>query len=253
MRAIARILWSVAEQRKLGSGGNVLTPIQIFRGVRAVARLTTDPTRLDEVFVLADLAEESPELERMLEAARSDPAWSKALAERPRLGRVDLDALALLPEGTIGRGYADFMRARGLSHEDLLLVEGEGELDFVRNHLRETHDIWHVATGFDTDVAGELGLQAFYLAQLEGPLPVLLLTVGMLHTLFRAMPDARRRMDTIARGWRLGKRERPLFGVAWAERWRQPVEAFRREHAIDPDAVDAILADGVEDPLARAA
>jgi ubiquinone biosynthesis protein Coq4 len=32
----------------------------------------------------------------------------------------------------------------------------------------ETHDIWHVVTGFHTDVAGELGLQAFYLAQFPG-------------------------------------------------------------------------------------
>lgn len=231
----------------------MITPIQIFRGVRAVARLTMDPTRLDEVFVLADMSEESPEIERMLEAIRSDPTFSKALFDRPRLGHVDLDALATLPEGTVGREYAEFMRARGLSHDDLLLVEGEGEMDFVRNHLRETHDIWHVATGFDTDVAGELGLQAFYLAQLAGPLPVLLLTVGMLNTLFRAMPDARRRLDAIARGWLLGKRARTLFGVAWAERWAQPVEAFRREHAIDVDGVDAILAGGVEQALAHAA
>ncbi len=216
----------------------MINPVQLFRGVRAVARLTMDPARLDEVFVLADMAEQSPELERMLETIRENPVFARALADRPRLGRVDLGALAKLPEGTIGRAYAEFMRARGLSHDDLLLVEGEGEMDFVRNHLRETHDIWHVATGFDTDVAGELGLQAFYLAQFEGPLPVLLLTVGMLNTLFRAMPDARRRMDAITRGWLLGKRAHSLFGVAWAKRWEQPVDEFRREHAIDLEAVD---------------
>jgi ubiquinone biosynthesis protein COQ4 len=232
----------------------MMTPLQLFRGLRAVVRITVDPTRLEEVFVLADLAEESPELERLLEQLRAEPTLSRVLTERPRLGRVDLEELSRLPEGTVGRAYADFMRARGLCPESLQLVDGERELDFVRNHLRETHDLWHVATGFDTDVAGELGLQAFYLAQFAGPLPVLLLAVGMLNTLVVAMDDASRRMHAIARGWLLGRRARPLLGTAWAARWRQPLAELRAELAIDLAGVDAFLAEtDAEQVLATAA
>ena len=36
---------------------------------------------------------------------------------------------------------------------------------FVSHRLHETHDIIHVLTGFGTDLVGEMGLQAFALAQ----------------------------------------------------------------------------------------
>jgi len=232
----------------------MLSPLKLFRGVRAMVRITMDPTRLEEVFVLANLAEESPELARLVEQIRQDPRFADAMRERPRLGRVDQDALAALPEGTLGRAYADFMGARGLRHEDLELVRGERDVDWVRNHLRETHDLWHVATGFDTDVAGELGVQAVYLAQFAGPLPLVLLTAGMLNTLVRERGDATRRLDAIARGWLLGKRARPLFGLAWAARWERPLEDLRRELGLDLARVDDFLADrGAERALAAAA
>ncbi|MCB9593319.1 MAG: hypothetical protein H6719_11365 [Sandaracinaceae bacterium] len=229
-------------------------PIQAFRYARAFVRIVQDPTNLDEVFVLADISEESDQLREMIENLRSDPAVAEIFEAKPRLGPVDQAALGRLPEGTLGHAYASFMGARGLSHEDLKLVEGEKDMDWIRNHLRETHDLWHVLTGFDTDVAGELGLQTFYLAQLEGPLPVLLLAVGMMNTLFKGMDDARHRMREIARGWLLGTRAKSLFGLAFAERWDQPLEELRAEFALDLDGVEAALtASTPERVLAEAA
>lgn len=220
----------------------MIGPLDAFRFARAVVRIVSDPTNLDEVFVLADMSEKSPQLREVIAKLRSDPSVAAILDRKPRLGRVDQDALARLPEGTVGREYADFMRARGLRHEDLQLVPTDtSDMDWIRNHLRETHDLWHVVTGFDTDVAGELGLQAFYLAQIQGPLPVLLLAVGMTNTLFKGMDDAPHRMHAITRGWLLGTRARSLFGLEFAKRWEQPLAALRAELALDLEGVDATL------------
>lgn len=225
----------------------MLNPLAIVRALRSMLRITLDPTRLDEVFVLASLAEESDELTQLVAQLRSDPQFAEAMQTQPRLGRVDQDALGRLPEGTFGRAYADFMRARGLRHEDLVLVEGGRDVDFVRNHMRETHDLWHVVTGFDTDVAGELGVQAVYLSQFASMLPVMLLTVGMVNTLVRDRDDAQRRIEAVARGWLIGKRAQPLFGVDWAARWEQPLETLRRELELDVAAVDAFMTE--KDPV----
>ena len=35
---------------------------------------------------------------------------------------------------------------------------------YLAQRMRQTHDIWHVLTGYATDVAGEVQLQAFTLA-----------------------------------------------------------------------------------------
>jgi ubiquinone biosynthesis protein COQ4 len=224
-----------------------------LRMLRAVVRLVRDPRRLDEVFHIAD-AMESPELAAQLEAQfRKAPAHLEALRDRPRVGRIEVARLATLPEGTLGRAFADFLIEQGLDPDDIQVNEVRSDFDYVRAHLRETHDIWHVATGFGTDVAGELGVQAFYLAQFHAPLAAMLLAVGMANTLFYEMDDRDARMRAITRGWLLGKRARSLFGYRWAERWEHPLADVRRELGLDVDAVDHAIASLVGPAAAREA
>lgn len=222
----------------------MINPIDAFRGLRAVSRVVRDPNRLDEIFVLADLSEKSKGLEEAIERFKSDPVLGSAFETKPRLGRVDQEALHRLPEGTLGREYAEFMAARGLRHEDLELVENgdERDIDWIRNHLRETHDLWHVVTGFDTDIPGELGLQAFYCAQVKGPLPVLILSMGLLNTLFMAMDDLDDRMTAISHGFQLGKRTKSLFGLDFRAHFERPLADLRRELGLPVDAPKAVQA-----------
>ncbi len=204
-----------------------------WQGARAAAgflRLVRDPSRLEEVFAILDGLEESEDGRAIAEELASDPAHAAAFRDRPRLGLVDLDALGRLPEGTLGRTFADEMRARGLDPRDIQRRPDDGTpAGFVFAHLRETHDVWHTATGFDVDVAGELGLQAVYLTQFRAKLALLILSLGLLNTFFYAMDDRTRRMDAIARGWQLGRSARSLFGFDWAAHFATPLSEVREE------------------------
>ncbi|HEU4538027.1 MAG TPA: Coq4 family protein [Polyangiaceae bacterium] len=197
--------------------------------LRSMITIARDPRRLDAVFKLRESLDEGKALGPVLARLRANEVTAKALRERARVGRVDLAALGRLPEGTLGRAYADFLRAAGLDPSNLPVLESRNEFQWFAAHLYETHDVWHVATGFGPDVAGELGLQAFYLAQFESPLPVAILAAGMLNTALSAMPEAGKRMEEIARGWQLGRAARPLFGFPWAEHWSRPLDDVRRE------------------------
>lgn len=213
------------------------SPIWMFRAARGMVRLVRDPTRLEEVFVLAN-GVEGEVAKSLVEELAKHPEHAEAFARRPRLGKVDLDALARLPLGTLGRTFADDVRRLGIDLEDIEKIETvRTDFDFMRAHMRETHDIWHTATGFRTDVAGELGLQAFYLAQFQAPLSAVLLAVGFLNTFFYSMGDRDARMREIVRGWLLGKRAKTLFGVPWAELWELPLAEVRRRYRIETDEV----------------
>lgn len=216
-------------------------PIKTFRALRAIKRLVRNPAELGEVFRLVD-AIESPELEKtFVQDFANDPAMQRALADRPRIGKVDVAALAALPEDTLGHAFAEFLTSNGLDPEDIEVNEVKSAFDYIRAHLRETHDVWHVATGMGTDVAGELGLQAFYYAQFRAPLAVMLLTVGFLNTFFYEMDDRDRRMRQIVRGYLMGKRARSLVGYRWAQRWTTPLAEVRRELGIEPEHVDEAI------------
>lgn len=100
---------------------------------------------------------------------------------------------------------------------------------WVRAHLFETHDLWHVATGFDTDVAGEVGLQAFYLAQFPTRLATMLIAIVFINTLIYGFEDRAARMDSIVRGWTLGRTAGSLIGVRWNDLWEVPLDDVRAQ------------------------
>jgi ubiquinone biosynthesis protein Coq4 len=203
--------------------------IRRLRGLVSMVRLVRDPSRLSEVFELAD-SMVSPELVQQVEdAVAADPRGALALAERPRIGRIDLDALGRLPEGSLGRAYAEHMKRNGLDPAAIPTREAHDAPSFVIAHLYESHDVWHAVTGFGTDVAGELGLQAFGLAQFPSRLAAVLIAGGLLHAALSDFDDRDARMGEIVRGWLMGKRAQKLFGVRWAEMWERPIEDVRRE------------------------
>ena len=214
-------------------------PLQVLRIGKAALRLVRDPNRLDEVIAMADQLGESPALDAMLRHLEQLPGGKAALADRPRVD-VDLPRLRAMADGTFGRETARFLDARHLDPADLpKRPAGDGKA-WLRAHLYESHDLWHVVTGFDTDVAGEIGLQAFYLAQLPARLAAAILAIAMTNTFLYAFDERGARMDAVVRGWQLGRAARPLLGVRWAELWTLPLAEVRARL-------------GLAEPAARAA
>lgn len=80
---------------------------------------------------------------------------------------LELSTLAALPVGTFGHAYARFMAANDLtplSVSPAVASELEGSNTLA---VRYTilHDVFHVLLGFDTSLAGELGVWSFVAEQ----------------------------------------------------------------------------------------
>lgn len=208
------------------------SPLLLVKIARAAIRLVRDPNRLDEVFAIADQLEQTEAIDAIIDHVRRDPGGARALVERPRVS-LDLARLRTLPEGTFGREVARFFDANGLDPAALPRMPSPDPRSFVRAHLYETHDLWHVATGFDSDVPGEVGLQAFYLAQFPSRLSAVLLGIMFFNTFLYRFDDHAPRMDELARGWQMGKAARPFFGVRWNDLWDRPLADVRRTLGVE--------------------
>src|SRR3954451_25237618 len=140
-------------------------PIRFLRAVRALAAIVADPERTDLVLEFSNLANAGQRKER-LDDFFDDPAGAKLYAEQRALDShtVDLDTLAALPVGTLGHAYATFMKAHGLTPDVFDSPPADvhdPRAAYVIQRIRQTHDLWHVVTGAETDPAGEVALQAF--------------------------------------------------------------------------------------------
>jgi ubiquinone biosynthesis protein Coq4 len=201
--------------------------LRSLRGWISAARLFTDPSRLDMVFVM-DQALSNQGMPQRVARLRANETTREPLDARRRLA-VDVGALAAMPEGSVGRRFADFLRGNGLDPASIPRLPARDDEEYVHAHLYETHDLWHVLTGFRSDVAGEIGLQAVYAAQLESKLAMLLIGGGLLQAALRAPDDFGRRVDAVVAGWKIGREARSLFGVAWDRWWDRPLDELRRE------------------------
>src|SRR5581483_1426369 len=92
------------------------------------------------------------------------PGGKRILEERPSIDRehVDFDALRRLPDGTLGREYVRFLDDNHITPDVFQKPEiGDDRIAYVMQRVRQTHDLWHVLTGYTPDVPGEILLQAF--------------------------------------------------------------------------------------------
>jgi ubiquinone biosynthesis protein COQ4 len=199
------------------------------RAGRALKALLEDPDDLPQVFTLVEALRGAAPFR--LEKGFADTEAGRALVAQqadilPLL--TDRDALRALPAGSLGRAYLDFVEREHISAEGLRAAaragEGEGgEVRFrwQRARMRDTHDLWHVVTGYQGDVLGELSLLAFFLAQTWHPGIALVLAGGFAKGLWGH--DGWLVVDAFARG----KRAAWLPAQPWEELLAQPLEAVR--------------------------
>ncbi len=203
---------------------NAWTALTLLRAYTALVR---DPNQLDMVFDIVTGLSDPEHLQEMLDDVITTDHAARALEDRVRLPPIDLQALAALPPGTLGRVFADHMLGEGLDPNFFPELPSDTAQEFLLAHLYEVHDIWHVVTGFETDVAGELGLQAFGAAQFPSKVGVMLLSAGLLNTMIKNWQDRDRILAAIARGWVLGRQTKLLFGTRWNALWEVPLHEVR--------------------------
>lgn len=89
----------------------------------------------------------------------------------------DHEWIRALPEDSVGRAYIDFMEREGLSAQGLVeesekMRAGqpvyEDDLEWYAMRMRDTHDLFHVLTGYGRDALGEACLLAFTYSQNPG-------------------------------------------------------------------------------------
>ena len=152
----------------------------------------------------------------------------------------DYDGLRALPSGTLGREYVRQLDDRGIHPVELARLteaaydrrEFSDEHAYVRDRVRNLHDLFHTLTGYDIDVIGEAGVLAFTFGQTGNKGWAMLVFLNCLTCVARLRFDG---WVVAWKGYRRGRRARYLPAVdAWDRLLRLPLDAARAQLGIPP-------------------
>ncbi len=149
------------------------------QGLRSLGRFITTPSDLGNSFE-AMLALAGPTIAKEFERFASHPVGRAMLAETPRrdlnalLG--DRAALAAMPRGSFADAYLSYLGGEDMGSADYFLEAAdlyekarrfgwsEDQLWFVRR-MANSHDLFHVISGYGRDICGEVGIVCFTAGQ----------------------------------------------------------------------------------------
>lgn len=146
-------------------------PIRPLVALRALRGIQKNPEDTQQVFVLTEALRGRSGLQ-LVHRFEEHPSGRKILKQRRSLLAIlqNHAALELLPEGSLGRAYLDFMKSEQLSAQALVdsakntgLYKPGNTSDrvYLGSRLRDMHDLFHVLTGYGRDELGEMCVLAF--------------------------------------------------------------------------------------------
>jgi len=210
-------------------------------------RLLEDPTRLDQVLDVARrLASGHNDKLAGIRPSDLPEGLRQAYADKYLIA-WDLPSLRQYPLGSLGRRLHQHCLAFGIDPATFPKRPMDTPVAYAMAHVENTHDVWHVVAGFGSDTVGELGLQAFAMAQFPNLLGSFILGLAHLHGFKNERQDYSFMMDEMCRGWLLGKRARSLIGVRWEELWGTPLAEVQAMFGIEGRGVAEVLAPSAED------
>lgn len=233
--------------RKKGSPsrpGVAHRPLRPRAALRAMQTLLADPDDTAQVFhIIRALTGSS--FERLYQRVLADPVGRGVLDQKRDILPVlqDRETLRRHPEGSLGREYARFVDREQISAEGLVEASDEEADDDVfldarakvlSARMRDTHDLWHVVTGYQRDLFGEHALLAFTYAQTRNH------GIGfiVLMAALRFWREGQRASIPLAwRGFLRGRRAGFLVAADWEALLSRPLAEVRRTLGVEDPPV----------------
>jgi ubiquinone biosynthesis protein COQ4 len=223
--------------------------VQPLRALKAIRRLLSDKDDTVQVF----------EIMQALNGRSTAKAYRRLMSTASG-GKIAYDRVEIAPvlsddalidgfaPGTVGGAYRHFVRSEGLSAEGLAeesrkargaAPDVQHPVAWFGRRIRDTHDIWHILTGYHRDGLGELCLVAFSYAQ-TGSLGWALIALGGVLQAFK-LGHGRRTLKIVCQAYRNGRNAAWLPGQDFVALLSEPLDAARARMNIGrPSLYDAV-------------
>ncbi len=207
--------------------------IDFLQTIKGAISLLRDPGQTESVYDIEDGLSKTEATKQAIAYLKAKPGVAAIIEERYLAPAPDLEALLQLPSDSLGYVYAKYITDSGFDPNFYRKVDINDDISYVLFRLRQTHDLWHIVTGCNTDVVDELALKAFEIPQARRTMSVVLLAGGILRVMFNNPEDLDRLLDRIAVMYRMGAKAKPFLAQKWEEDWEKPLSRWREELGVE--------------------
>jgi ubiquinone biosynthesis protein COQ4 len=177
---------------------------------------------------------------------RPSPAINDQLERvRAYAPEVSSDSLRSLPKGSLGGEYAHMLLLNKLEH---LSISEPVLKRFADNpyaiRYTVTHDLHHVLTGFDTGLAGEVGVVGFTVGQGTAPLSASGMQLFRWLYVLMSPSQARATLHNYGLGVRMGERAKLVLAEPLESWLEQPLALVRKRLSIREEDIAEVYASG---------
>jgi ubiquinone biosynthesis protein COQ4 len=199
-----------------------------LKAIQSFSTLTKAPATFEAIYDLDQILKETDLSTISIEYLKTQPGVAAIIEERYLAPIPNLTELLTYPQDSLGYQFAHHLVMNHFDPAFYRQREVKDDMSYIALRRSQTHDIHHVVTGFSTDPAGELGLQAFQLAQMRSPIAIAILTAGLIHVM--SEPQAlNAHMQQIFQGWEMGLKTKPFMAQKWEEHWEKPLAQWQAE------------------------
>jgi ubiquinone biosynthesis protein COQ4 len=194
----------------------------------ALRRLLQNPDDTRQVFLLG-IAANAKSFPQFYLRFSSSPDGEALLRDRPSIDNAVVARLRTLAADTLGGAYARYLDSNGLDADLFQAPPGLPQpIAYIAQRVRQTHDIWHVLTGYHPDVPGEVALQGFTFAQTKMPSAGLIAAFGTL----RALPMKPSVIAMTIDGFLRGRDAAFLAAVRWEDHFERKLSDVRKDFGV---------------------
>jgi ubiquinone biosynthesis protein COQ4 len=192
-----------------------MKPIQMLLLFKSFVAMLFGDESLKAVGEMSDVLVETPAFDLAAQHLMQDSACAVLIRDRYIPPAHDLNKLLAYPRNSLGYIYAVAMKKSGLDPNLHAGMRAESDAQYVELRLSQTHDVWHILTGFDTSAT-------------------MLIANALISSTLFAPKELPQLLGAIAQGWQMGKTSKPLFAQKWEEEWEKPLAQWQTELNIRP-------------------
>lgn len=204
---------------ELKIAGNLICPIRSAKKSGHALSTPGTATKNSELY----------EIEPLVHRCLLDQSFRQLWDERYLINMPSLKKLILYDKNSFGYQYAAHMLQNNLSPNLFSIMTPDTPTKYISLITRQTHDLWHVATGYDTSISGETALQSFYTAQTGSTASSALVANGILHSTQLGVLDMQPLFAQMSEAFERGQNSKFLLGVRWDQYLDMPLTKVQSE------------------------